>query len=776
MLKNYIIITFRNILRNKLFSFINIFGMALGLSVSILISLWVLNELSYDNFYENSDNIYRVEEIQEYGNNKNFRVRVTPPPLGPDLKENYPSIQSMTRLATYIDAQFVSFKDKKFKEQITPADNSIFEIFSFPFIEGDAKNALTKPNSIVINEDIAMKYFGSVKGNIGKPLMVANKYEMQVTGVIENIPSNTHLNYLKILTPFEESKDLGVQLESYGGNSIFTYILLNEGANGNTVEKNISDFMSKNKYQFTELFMNPLSNIYMNKYRRDSINTFIYIGLLIILLASINFMNLSTAESMKRAKEIGLKKVVGSNRKQIIIQFLTESVFKTFLAFFLALILAEISLPLFNEIIGKSLGLGFFSYSEIFSMTGFVILIGILSGLYPAIYLSSFSPIKIINGSIQKGKKSAKFRTVLVILQFTISIVLIINTTVIFKQTKFMNNRSLGFDKENIVYLQIDETVSAKYDIIKKEISKIPSVKSITASSMKPLRIGSNGGGWDFDGKDPDNDMFSAFCLVDYDYEKTFGIEMVMGRSFSPDILSDSLGIVINESFAKMTNYENPIGERITKFNMDFKIIGVMKDFHFLDMRNKITPLVMLYFNQYKNMYIKIDGDNYSETISSIKEACRKINPESSIEIGFVDKDLERTYRGIARQGKLNALFAGLAITISMLGLFALSIFMIQQKTKEIGIRKVMGASVREIVILLTKEFSKWIIISNIIAWPIAYYFIENWLNDFAYKMDIGISIFLISGIVSLGIALLTVSSQAFRTAMTNPVKALKYE
>jgi len=747
--------------------------------------LWVLDELSYDRFNKNADHIYRVVEDQYYAGGEVFPVAVTPGPLAKALKDEYPEIINSCRL-TFI-TQSLRYNESTFAENILLVDSSFLKMFTFPLREGDINTALTQPFSILLSSKAAEKFFGK-DDPIGKSLIVGSETALQVTGVFNNVPENSHLRFDYII-PFKILNQFGARTDNWGNNSYYTYVQLQSGFRSKDVDKKIIDIIKKNNEgSTTEIYLQPLVDIHLysgSKYTADInghgnieyVNIFSLVAIFILLIACINFMNLATARSARRAKEVGLRKVVGAMRFQIIRQFFIESIILTFIALSFAVIIVNIFLPLFNELAGKTINFWDSSIAIYSGLLILVILTGIVSGSYPALYLSSFVPAKILKTGNTSDRKGSKFRKVLVILQFTLSIFLIICTTIIYNQLDYIQNKNLGFQRENIVFTSVTDKVKEKIESVKTELQKNPDILSASVSNSIPTYYGNSTSGIDWEGKNPDDIILMHYVSVDDSYINTFNMKLAKGRFYSKEFVSDTGAVVINETAAKIMGMNDPIGKRLTIFDSDLTIVGVVKDFHFKKLDTKIEPLVFLTMPQYNNfLFMRLSPNNISASLSFIDLKLKEFDPIQKFDFKFLDEQFDQLYRSEQRMGELFTSFSILAIFISCLGLFGLASYMAERKTKEIGVRKVMGASIFNITFLLTNNFGKLVLFANLIAWPIAYYFMSVWLQSFAYRIDMTLWPFLFSGIIAILIAVTTVSYQSVKAAIANPAKSLKYE
>jgi putative ABC transport system permease protein len=785
MLKNYLKVILRNIRKHKGYSFINITGLAIGMACCLLISIWVLDELSYDRFHTNASSLYRVEEDQQYSG-RVFHVTVTPHPLAPALIEEIPEVVDATR---YIWSGGLLFRygEKAFFEySIRAVDPSFFQMFDFPLIKGDKNRALESAFSIVINEDIAEKYFGK-EDPLGKVITINNTHEFTVDGVIQNVPHNSILQF-EVLVPYAFLEKIGRTNLEFGSNSIGTYVQLSPNATMEQVNAKRSGFIkAKVPDSVTELVLKPFTRIHLHSYwgyEKDAgaiqyVYMFSIIALFVLLIACINFMNLSTARSSNRAKEVGMRKVVGALKSHLIGQFYGESVVFAFIALILAVIIVTVMLPVFSSFADKDLswnvgGIG----TILIGLTAITLFTGLVAGSYPALFLSAFQPVKVIRGALKSGAASSWFRKILVVVQFSLSILLVIGTVVVYQQLTFMKNKRLGWDKEHLVYIPLRDDVRKVYDTLKTELVKDPLVLNVTASSQLPSNIGSNSSNFNWEGKDPNFTTLIGNNSVDFDFIETLKIEMKEGRSFSKEYSSDTTsGFIINGAVAELMGRESVVGESCMFFGREGTIIGVTKNWHYQPVRNEIEPLA-IYIDPERNgvMLIRIPPRDISKSIKSIETIWKQVIPTYPFEYYFLDENFDQMYRAEESIGTLLKYFAVLAVFVACLGLFGLASFTSEQRTKEIGIRKVLGAKVSNITVLLCREFFLLVLVSNIIAWPAAYFLMKNWLQSYAYRTSLSMFIFMAAMGIALLVAFLSVSFQAIRAATANPVNSLRYE
>ncbi len=814
MLKNYLLIALRNIKRDKLFSIINVVGLAVGITCFITLLAFILYEFSYDTFNRKADRIYRVYVHTDINNIESNNSK-TAAPLGATLLREFPEVENYTRIG-YFGAHKFRYKENIFKEwDVYTADSTYFEVFTLPILYGNPKTALVHPKSIVLTETMSKKYFGN-QNPVGKSLIADDSNAFMVTGVMKDFPENSHFrcNFLVSMSTYTISQ------RNYWLDLWYTtYIVLKKGTDPSQIDNkmkkivmdyvgpqgeavlgvSLKDFFAKgNSYAF---YLQPLKSIHLYSQRDYGIdlNTewssvdssdieYIYIfsavAVFILLIAIINFMNLATARSEKRGKEVGIRKTLGSNRSRLVLQFITESVLMSFIAVLIAVFLLQIILPLFGKFVERGLSIEyFFNIYTIPALLIFILLIGTLAGSYPAFYLSSFQPSHILKSSSGKTGKKHLLRSALVILQFSISITLIIGTLIINDQLDFIRNKNLGFNKAHLLTIYNADALGTKLGAFKNELQKNPGITSITKSSVM-FQTGIPGNGYLYN-RNTGTDVISFQYLdVDYDFLKTYQIKLLSGRFFSKEFPSDTLAAVINEAAVKECSAKDPIGKTLKKIGLNgddktYTIIGVINNFNYESLHQKIRPLV-LHLSKVKqpgsNLTVRVKSANLPGTIGYIKKVWNQVTNNERFGYDFLDKNLERLYVTEEKTGQITTVFSLLALFIACLGLFGLAAFITEQRTKEIGVRKVVGASVTDIVMLLSKEFTGWVVLANIIAWPVAYFVMNNWLRNFAYRINLNWTVFILAGAIALLIALATVSYQSIKAATVNPVKSLKYE
>jgi putative ABC transport system permease protein len=784
MFRNYVKIALRNLMRNKIFSAINIIGLAIGMACSILIFLWIQNELSYDKFHENADYISRIV----VDTNRGGIWSTTSIPMGTTLKNDYPEVVNSARVIRSMG--IFTRNENMFSESGYYVDPSFLEMYSFPLIKGNIENVLSDLHSIVITKELVERYF-SGENPIGKSIKVDNM-EFTVTGVINNVLPKSHLRF-KYLIPFKIFEQKDHSPEHWGRFQVFTYVQLHKDVSIIEFENKITNLMTEHITDSkATLHLQPILRIHL--YSLNGSDPIIYviifsiIASFILLIACINFMNLSTAKSSKRTKEIGMRRVNGAQRSDLLKQFFGESILLSFIALAISLILVELFLPAFNNLTGKYLSLQLLSnWNLLIMLTTLGLVTGIISGCYPAVYLSSLKTFNILKGELIPGKatnKSSLFRKSLVVFQFAISVFLIISTIVISNQITFIENTDLGFSKDNVIYFSMKGSIASNFSSMKAELLKDTRISDISLVSEPPVKIWKRKNGFDWEGLAEESDPEMAVISIDHDFVKTFNIEVTQGRNFSDEFTTDATnGYILNETAAKMIGDDSIIGKEFSFCTREGwrkgNIIAVIKNFHFSNLHNDIEPLMMwINPSDYNYICTKINTNDsdMSEVISYLRSVWKQFAPEYPFQYAFIDDDSKNMYISEQSTNDLIRYFSFLAIIITCLGLFSLSAFMTEQRTKEIGIRKVLGASIGNISQLLSKEFVLLAVIANIIAWPAAYLATNSWLDDFAYKVKIGFGTYFLSCAIVILIALLTVGYQVLKVAYANPVKSLKYE
>jgi putative ABC transport system permease protein len=774
MIKNYLKIAFRVIKKHKGYSFINITGLAVGIACCVLILLWVQDELSFDRFHKNHKQIYRTTL-----NIKGQWTSSSPWALAPILKREYPEIRSATRYREN-DILF-TYEDKSFYEETAFVDPDFFDIFTFPWVTGSRDNPFPTLTSVIITERTAAKYFGN-EDPLGKTFTVNNRTKLSVTGVIASVPSNSSLEFdiLASVRLFGEETLNTWALESS------SFILLEKNASPDVLQEKIEGITmeyDKRTNETVTTHIYPFSRVHLYSLGGGGNIIYIYIfstiAIFILLIACINFMNLSTARGSTRAKEVGMRKVVGAQRQHVIKQFYGESLLLSLISLLIAIALVYLFLPGFNNLAQKSMKLDLSRNLPILlGLLGLTLFTGIVSGSYPALFLSAFRPANIIKGSHFTRSSKPLLRKILVVTQFTIAIVLIIGTIVTAKQLNYIRNKELGFNRQHVIVLPMNPALWESYESFKNEALNHHSVTCVTSATSRPTRVGNiNPVYWE--GRGPEQYETIRFIACDHDYIKTFEMEIVQGRDFSRDYPTDMQNYIVNEEAAKLMGFENPVGKLFSIWQNEGQIIGVVKNFHSRPLHNTIEPLVLTLAQQNwgpSQVFLRIRPENISQTLDDVEKIWKKFAPNYPFNFLFLDDDFEQLYRADQRTGTIFKYFAILAIFISCLGIFGLAAFTAEQRTKEIGIRKVLGATVSGIVSLISREFVILLTLANVIAWPIAYFLMKRMLNNYAYRTNITAWIFLTAGALAYTIALLTVSYQAFKAARTDPSRALRYE
>jgi putative ABC transport system permease protein len=787
MLKNYFLVTLRNLKKNSTYSFLNILGLAVGMTAFILISLYVQYELSFDKYHENAGRIYRV--IRE---GRAF----TPAALGPELKAKIPEVASVTRMIRRSNT-LISYGQKHFlEEEFYWAGPETFDIFSVPFISGDLRTALDDPSAIVLSRTAAKKFFGN-EDPMGKTLTVSERFEFKVSGVFGDMPANSHF-VMDAVVPYETYfRITNNDINGWRSNFSYTYLLLREGADPEVMANKISPLIETPLYEAAGIkepqpkyfFIQPMTEIHLHSQLMQEIGPnnnikyiflFSSVALLILFIACINYMNLATARSLRRGREVGMRKVVGASKGQLIVQFLGESMTMTVIAMVFSMGMVLGALPAFNILVERQLSINPIHNPQLFAEVVIVTLIvGLFAGSYPAMRMSGFRPISVLGGSFTRSAKGSTLRNVLVLVQFSITIFLIVCTLAVRNQLKFIKTVDMGYTKEQIITLPVrGRSVRQNIESIRTELLKYSDIVAVSTSDRLPNDIDTfTSRNWT--GRKLEEPIAIFYNTADYDFVDLYGIQIVQGRNFSRDFPSDERGaFLVNETAVKVAEWESPIGRKFAHWNgAKGEIVGVIKDFHLRSLHSPIEPLyVFLNPRDFSNISVKIRSTNIPATIEYMERMMKKFAPSTPFSYSFFDEVFERAYFTEQRMGQVFGAFAILAIFIACLGLFGLTVFAAEQRTKEIGIRKVLGASITKIFLLLSKEFIRWVLLANLIAWPVAYFVMNKWLQNFAYRINIGIIAFLLAGGSALLIAYLTVSYQSIKSARANPVDSLRYE
>lgn len=812
MLRNYFTIAFRNLRKHSFYTFINIAGLAIGIASCLIITLFIINEISYDKHFSTADRVYRINaEILFNGNHHNLALM--PPPAADVFKHDFPEVEASVRFRER-GWRRIKRTTENIKEQYTLfGSQGMFEVFGIKLLEGNLATALTEPNTLVMSRSKAEKYFPN-ESPIGQSLIVDNTDHYKVTGVFEDLPDNTHFrfDFVFSMEGLEEAKS-----DNWLSNNFNTYILLKEGTSPKDLEAKFpklvethvgpqvkaifgGDFtMEKfsqtgNKLVFSLM---PLRDIHLHSDLVGELGangdiTYVYlfgaIAMFILGIACINFMNLSTARSANRAKEVGVRKVLGSLRSHLIRQFLMESILLSLFSFVLAVGLAYILLPSFNSIAQMSLTIPFTSVTFYVVLFAAALFIGLLAGLYPSLFLSAFKPVNVLKGKLSLGMKSGAVRSSLVVVQFMISIFLVVGTITVQKQLSFIQERKLGFKKDQVMVLHNAEVLEGKQEVLKNELLKSPKITNVSTSGYLPIAGWgrNNTTFWPFGSQPSQDNMISMqYWFVDHDYVPTLDMKIKQGRNFSKEFPSDSTAVILNETAAKRFGFKDPIGEKVETFDfydptlqkkLSFTVVGVVEDFHFESLKENITPLCLALGQSGWSMPIRFASADTKEVIDYVEQSWKAVAPGQPFEFTFLDEAFGRMYASEQRVGKVLAVFATLAIVIACLGLFALTAFTAEQRTKEIGIRKVMGASVTSIVILLSKEFGKLILIAFVLAVPVSWFAVDAWLENYTYKTEIGIFVYVLAGLAAFFVAWVTMGYQSIKAARSNPVTSLRSE
>lgn len=793
MFKNYLTIAWRNIIRNKTFSFINILGLGLGIGCSLLIFLWIQDERNVNSFHKNEANIYNVYE-RVFSEGKVEAGRSTQGLLAAELKRNIPEIKYASGYWEDEVETLFSVGDKNFNNTGTYADSDFFKMFSYPLLQGTASSALAAPDDIAISRSMATNIFGSPQAAVGKAVKFNDARIFTVSAVFEDVPYSTsqHFDFVINWQYLLKAVDW---LSNWSSRAPQTFIQLQPGTDAAKVEVKIKNFVTaylstnyKTGYR-VELGLQPLNEVYLKSIfkqgnpdggRIEYVRLFTIVALFILIIACVNFMNLATARSVKRAKEVGIRKTIGAVRIKLIAQFIGEAMLLTFLAVITALVLVLLVLPYFNVITGKQVVIPFNTPGFWLAIAGLLLATGFVSGSYPAFFLSSLNPVTVLKGALKFSPGALLFRKGLVVFQFTLSIVLITGTLVISQQLRYIQTKNLGFDRENLVYMHFPypQGLAQGFKVFKQELSAMPGIKDVDYSAQPPSHINYYTYNLNWPGKSPNTKVFANANGVGYDYFKLMGIQFLEGRPFLPDFSTDTTGIIINETALKMIGLKNPLGQLVTLDNRRRTILGVVKDFHFKSLHEPIEPLIMLLNPnpQFGYVLVKTAAGKTRQGVASMESVFTQMERKFPFRCSFADEEYQKLYNDEMTVGKLSDNFSFLAIFISCLGLLGLTMFTVEQRKKEIGVRKIVGASEVNIVTMLSKDIVKLVITSAVIATPIAWLAMNNWLQSFAYRITLNIWIFLSAGLIAIIIALVTVSYQAIKAAIANPVRSLRTE
>jgi len=783
MIKNYIKTALRSFKRHKSSFLINVIGLSIGMACSILIFLWVFDELGHDRFHEDVDQVYQVMEHQTYSGNM-FSTHSTPGILAPALKEEVPEFEY---IATYTwNMEFLFTKEEKsLKENGMYARPDLFHILSIPLIQGNRDELLSNPQSVVISRELARRYFGD-ENPIGESITINGEELHTITGVFRKLPENSSIRFDFVL-PFEDWLKENEWATEWGNNGPRTIARLHAGVDVEALNAKINDFIKeRNEDSNVDLFVYPYADLHLYGQfengvvvggRIDYVRLFSIVAIFILLIACINFMNLSTAKATKRAKEVGIRKSIGASKGSLIGQFIGESMIITFFSLLLSILLVEMSLPVFNNLTDKAIDVTYSEPALLLTFLGTALFTGLVAGSYPAFYISSFEAVKTLKGSLKSSGGEAFARKGLVVFQFTLSVVLIICTIVVYKQIQYTQTKNLGYEKENLIYFTVEGDISDNWDSFRREASQVQGVTNISRSGATFLGRNSNTSGLEWPGKDQETRVLFENVSSDYGLIETLGFQLVAGRTHSRDFGADTARIVINQRAADIMGMEDPVGEIITLWDNETEIIGLVEDFNFQSLRQEIEPLFFrLAPNNTWRAFVRVRSTDIQNTIAGIQDVYKKFNPAYPFDYNFMDEQYAALYRSEQRIGDLAKYFAIFAVLISCLGLFGLSAFTAEQRAKEIGVRKVLGATVQSLVMLLTKDFTKLVLFAIGIAIPASWWLMQQWLSDFAYQSGLTWWIFASAGLLAVIIAWLTVSWQSLRAAWTNPVESLKSE
>lgn len=785
MLKSYFKTAIRNFWRQKAYSFINVLGLSVGLASSFLILLWIQNERRYDRFHEQGDQLHRVMRNVHYSDGQIATGSSVPMPLADVLETEYPEISHAVLVSWETELVF-SVEDQTFRERGRYATPGLFEIFSFSLIQGTPRKVLENPDAVVISESLARKYFGPNGSTdaLGRRLYIDRDYT--ITGVFEDIPENSSLRFDFVLpgASFFQQNDW---VHHWGNSGFRIFVRLQEGADGAALSRKIENVINDHHPSAnSKLFLQPYTDMYLHSNFEDGqlaggrieyVRIFALVAVFLLLIASINFMNLVTARSAGRAREIGVRKTVGATQGSLAGQFIGESVLMALGAFVVAVGVVAALLPAFNDLTGKPLTAGSLDPGTLLLFLGIAVLTGILAGSYPALYLSSFTPTGALRNTFRHWRGSINLRKGLVVFQFALSVLLLIGTVTVYNQLAYIRGKNLGLDRQNVLYFSLEGPMQQQFDVFKQELMQRPGIADVTSSSENPLSVSQSTGDPTWDGKDPESQIRFRIITANYDFVETMKMEMLAGRTFSRAFGTDSVSYIVNEQMAKVMGVDNPVDEHLAFWGDEGPIIGLVKDFHITSLYVAIEPVIIrLEPEQTWQVFVRTKAGQAAAALASLERVHQQFNPGYPFDYRFLDERFEETYENEIVIGRLAKIFAFLAVFIACLGLFGLASFAAEQRTKEIGIRKVLGASVSNLVLLLSRDFVKLVLAAFVLAAPIAYFVMQRWLNDFAYRIEISWLIFLGAGLAVLGIAWLTVSYQSVKAALADPVKSLRYE
>jgi len=804
MLKNHLKIAYRNFIRHKLYSFINVFGLAIGLSICMIISLWVLRELSYDRFHEKGHRIYRIER-ELFRDNLYRRWPITGGLYKQALIDDFPEIENAVRFWRR-EFAIKDHKNDHHRQGMFAVDNSVFEIFDFSLEDGDEQSALSDPMTVVLTRENADKYFGKGEA-VGKSLTFeweGEQTDFKVTGILDQVPENSHIHFDMLISIASFAEE---EFSDWRSNYLYTYVLVSKNTSKSQLEGKLKTFVTQRLepyygdllilnremgiHEVLKMHLVPITDIHLHPSTNweveaggsiSSVYIFSSIAILILIIACMNFVNLSTARASKRAKEVSLRKTVGAEKHQLRIQFIQESVMLAFVSLGLAFVMSSMFIQGYNGIFAENLSLSvFFQLKNVIIVAGTTFVVGVLAGFYPAFYLTRFEPVEVMKGGPVSGSGKSVFRRNMVVVQFGISIILIIGMFTVYKQMKYIQNRSLGFDRENVVILPVrSQQISKNYQSFRNDLKSNPQIVSVSASSEVPADT--HYSNTNYHRLDSDEPIILYLFFCDYDYVDTYGMEVIAGRAFSRDFGTDTEGtIMLNESGVHRFGWkpEEAIGKKLKGPYSEeaVKVIGVVKNFNYKSLRREVEPMAMLLYPDYiRKISVRIMPGDIGRTLNFIHKVWETVFPGDQFEYSFLDNCINQLYEREKKMQDLFIIFSALSILVACLGLLGLVSFTAELKTKEIGIRKVLGATTGHVIVLLSKEFIKWILLANIVAWPLAWFMMNRWLQNFAYRANIGWIVFFLAGFVTMAIAIFTFIFQTIRTACTNPVNSLRYE
>ncbi|MBL7862489.1 MAG: ABC transporter permease [Cyclobacteriaceae bacterium] len=787
MLKNYFRTAIRNIVRNKLFSSLNVLGLAFGMGSALIIFLWVKDEWSVDRFHKNSSRLYRVMENQRYSDGRVYTFASTPGPMAPFIKEKFPEIERASRFTWQVTNLF-QHEDKSFYQHGRYADPDFIQMFDFNLKYGDPATALNGKNNIIISRAMATRFFNTEEA-VGKLLVMNTNQTYVVSGVLETIPAQSSITF-EYLLPFQVFWDVNKGwLDQWGNNNIHTYLQLAAGVNALEFEKKLKyEVREHNKESNVELFIQPFGDAYLHGQfeegkltggRIEYVRIFFVVALFVLAIACINFMNLATAQATKRAKEVGLRKVIGAVPHQVFRQFMGESFLTVLLAAVLAFVLVALLIPAFNDLTGKQLSLNLLDYRILLIAFGLIFFTSFLAGSYPALFIAEFKPVQVLKGQLKSGSNAAFFRKSLVVVQFSLSIILIISTIVVYRQMDYMQNRDIGFDRENVFYLWMEGSVAPKFETVRNRLLQEPGIEGVTMSSQLPIDIGNSTMGLEWEGKDPETEILFTNIDVDYEFIQTMKMEMVEGRPFDRTIISDSVSYIVNQQAAEKFGFQTGTANQdLTMWDRKGKIVGVVKDFNFGSLHAAIEPLVMRIPQQvnFGCMLVRAKPNETAAALSAVEKIWKEYAPGYPYKYSFLNQDWEEFYKAEGQRGKIFNGLAFLSILISCLGLFGLSAYSAERRIKEMGIRKVLGASVTGLVQRMGTEFAMLVALAALIGCPVGWYIMDSWLGNYPYRVEVGWITLVIATVACLVVSVATVTYHSLKASLVNPAQSLRYE